>query len=62
MENQHSKINVHDSDCSSNNRGVPDMLGPCDCSLSLGKQKCTDERPCINCFSDNGECLVKVED
>lgn len=25
---------THDSDCSTNNRGVPDLLGPCDCSLS----------------------------
>jgi len=25
----------HDSDCSTNNRGVPDLLGPCDCSLSI---------------------------
>lgn len=21
------------------------------------KKKCSDERPCINCFSDQGECL-----
>lgn len=26
--------NNHDSDCSTNNRGVPELLGPCDCSLS----------------------------
>lgn len=24
----------HDSDCSTNNRGVPSLLGPCDCSVS----------------------------
>ena len=24
----------HDSDCATNNRGVPELLGPCDCSLS----------------------------
>ena len=23
----------HDSDCSTNNRGVPELLGPCDCRL-----------------------------
>lgn len=23
----------HDSDCSTNNRGVPELLGPCDCSI-----------------------------
>ena len=26
--------NNHDSDCSTNNRGVPELLGPYDCSLS----------------------------
>jgi len=24
---------MHDSDCSTNNRGVPELLGPCDCRL-----------------------------
>lgn len=24
----------HDSDCSIHNAGVPEMLGPCDCSLA----------------------------
>lgn len=24
----------HDSDCSTNNRGVPELLGPCDCSIA----------------------------
>lgn len=24
----------HDSDCSTNNRGVPELLGPCDCSAA----------------------------
>ncbi len=26
----------HDSDCSTHNRGVPDLLGPCDCSAIAG--------------------------
>ena len=26
-------VEYHDSDCSTNNRGVPEQLGPCDCSL-----------------------------
>jgi hypothetical protein len=25
----------HDSDCSTNNRGVPELLGPCDCSAAM---------------------------
>lgn len=145
-------IGQHDSDCSTNNRGVPELLGPCDCSLSQAKQHvvelptmsmalgslpadqretaanvllmckqavldsgaavkmgawtegdaavaelvqeamqdvaggktytheeakqlmaerrakveaskptCTDERPCVNCFSGQGECEVKQE-
>lgn len=24
-------IEAHDSDCSTNNRGCPELLGPCDC-------------------------------
>ena len=28
----------HESDCSTNNRGVPELLGPCDCSVSQAKQ------------------------
>jgi len=31
-------IGQHDSDCSTNNRGVPELLGPCDCSVSQAKQ------------------------
>lgn len=31
-------IRQHDSDCSTNNRGVPELLGPCDCSVSQSKQ------------------------
>lgn len=27
-------VTGHESDCSTNNRGVPELLGPCDCSLS----------------------------
>lgn len=27
----------HDSDCSTNNHGVPELLGPCDCSASKDK-------------------------
>lgn len=27
-------VTGHDSDCSTSNRGVPELLGPCDCSLS----------------------------
>ncbi|WP_417786714.1 hypothetical protein [Stutzerimonas xanthomarina] len=33
-----AQIEQHDSDCSTNNRGVPDLLGPCDCSLSEASQ------------------------
>lgn len=29
-----NKHAVHDSDCSTNNRGCPELLGPCDCSAS----------------------------
>lgn len=29
-----NQVKGHDSDCSTNNRGVPELLGPCDCSLS----------------------------
>ncbi len=30
---------THDSDCSTNNHGCPDLLGSCDCSLSEGAGK-----------------------
>lgn len=34
MEAQYQiKAVQHDSDCSINNRGVPELLGPCDCSM-----------------------------
>lgn len=62
FEMSEPKVERHDSDCSTNNRGVPDLLGPCDCSLSKRKQACTDERPCVNCFSGNGSCLAKEEE
>lgn len=26
----------HDSDCATNNAGVPELLGPCDCSVGEG--------------------------
>jgi len=29
---------MHDSDCSTNNRGVPELLGPCDCSVAKLKR------------------------
>lgn len=29
-------MNNHDSDCSTNNAGVPELLGPCDCSKGDG--------------------------
>lgn len=51
----------HDSNCSTNNRGVPDLLGPCDCSVFKAKPTCTDERPCVNCFSGQGECLAEQD-
>jgi hypothetical protein len=28
---------MHDSDCSTNNRGVPDLLGPCDCRAQVSQ-------------------------
>lgn len=29
-------IKIHDSDCSTNNSGVPELMGPCDCSKGDG--------------------------
>lgn len=37
---------THDSDCSANNRGVPDLLGPCDCQLAIA-----DKSPSVHGFS-----------
>ena len=36
---QNASAFSHDSDCSTNNRGVPERLGPCDCSAdqAIGK-------------------------
>lgn len=62
IDEANEKQPIHDSDCSTNNRGVPELLGTCDCSASNGEPGCTDERPCVNCFSGCGECLVRAED
>lgn len=107
FEGGYTLIQQHDSDCSTNNRGVPELLGPCDCSVSvtvkpaltverireeladmvglklnpdtnaeivrrlnamglfdfgvMAEPSCTDERPCVNCFSGQGKCLDKSQ-
>jgi len=33
----------HDSDCSTNNRGCPELLGECDCICSVQKVRATEK-------------------
>jgi hypothetical protein len=58
----------HDSDCSTNNRGVPELLGPCDCSAAMSndnlpqqftKKPVTISAMHFNGTRDSAEALIK---
>lgn len=58
----------HDSDCATHNRGVPELLGPCDCSLSHevqvyptstpGEWDSSQVEPSTEGAADNGEAYT----
>jgi len=59
------KYEGHLSDCSTNNRGVPEMLGPCDCGYQ--ESRLNDKPECFRCgycgrqTDKNGACLTEAE-